>query len=581
MAFTNITSAANSTQANPIMRILGLAPFFGILLVVALICLLPGQLSIAPIDDDDARNAQISKQMNQSGDYFTPRYQKTPHAQKPIAMHWMQAASANLLNGEHITSYRLPSLLGGIFLVLLTAGFGRLILPRRSALFAGLFAATCITLVIQSRLAHADALLAAVVAIQQIGLWRIQRLSDEGHYVSGKYAGLFWLAMATAVLIKGFIAPIIAILTVGALILARRQWRDGSWRWILTLRPLLGMIVLSVMILPWAVLTANITDVGFLDLTASPDVDEDVASFVPLPYMVLAIVLFWPSSLFLPRAIAVIKSRWREPNILFLLCWLVPFWIVLEITPDKMPHYLLPVSMAFVILAMLGLDQPLPETPDQPAGRRLWLWQKIKSLLSLRSLIVLWEWVFLAAGPALGVAALYVATFAGGNRTPAVFVIIAGCGVSLGAFIWQGKSNFLGSRVFAASVMIVSCMAFYGVLFSSVVPSLERIYLAPRIKAEVDKITPVPQLITASGYDAPSLVFALGTDTLLFTPAEAAFFLAESPRGLALVEQRGDAIFLATAAQLGLRLRIIASVKGYDISRRQSVEILFYQRLDS
>ena len=46
-----------------------------VVLMAGLLCFLPGQTSIAPMDRDEARFAQSSKQMINSGDYITPRFQ--------------------------------------------------------------------------------------------------------------------------------------------------------------------------------------------------------------------------------------------------------------------------------------------------------------------------------------------------------------------------------------------------------------------------------------------------------------------------------------------------------------------------
>jgi 4-amino-4-deoxy-L-arabinose transferase-like glycosyltransferase len=562
-----------------------------LILAVALICFTPGLTTISTIDRDEARFAQASKQMVASGDYVTPRYQNELRAKKPIGIYWMQAAAAHLFGDGHISSYRIPSLLGGVLLVGLTAGFARLILPRHEALFAGLFMATSMVLVVESHLAKTDAMLAATVAAQQIIMWRIQKLDHAGHYISGKYAVLFWAAMAMAILIKGPIGPVVAIMTALFVIVAGRQWQGGAWRWILTLRPLLGLIILTVMILPWVMLVMNATDGVFLSKAIKTDLlpklqsGQESHGAPPLTHLALVMVTFWPGSLFLARAVVAVKSRWREPNILFLLGWLVPFWIIIELTPTKLPQYTLPVFAALAILAMLGLHQSLPDArpslpkpQDHHASAKKWhaiIWRNIKRLSLARSLIIIWEWAVMGIGPLLAIAVLYVTTFTHGNRMAAFIMMIAACGVSAAGFYWHrgGKSR-------AAAGMVAGAIVFYVLLLGVILPSLESIRLAPRIKAQIDLMTPPPRLITAAGYHEPSLVFELGTDTLLFSPREAAFFMAETDHGLALIERRGDAEFRQMAAQIGITVKAVTAIKGYNISRGQDVEILFYRRLD-
>jgi hypothetical protein len=117
------------------------------------------------------------------------------------------------------------------------------------------------------------------------------------------------------------------------------------------------------------------------------------------------------------------------------------------------------------------------------------------------------------------------------------------------------------------------------IAMGSILPSIEGIRLAPRIKAELAKITPEPGPVTSAGYHEPSLVFLLGQDTLLFSPQEAAIFLAEAEDGIALIERRSETDFRKTLDALGLEVEKLTSITGYNISRGQDIEIGFYRRL--
>ena len=63
-----------------------------VLVAVALLFFLPGFFSIPPIDRDEARFAQATKQMVESGDYVDIRFQDAPRYRKPIAIYWLQGA---------------------------------------------------------------------------------------------------------------------------------------------------------------------------------------------------------------------------------------------------------------------------------------------------------------------------------------------------------------------------------------------------------------------------------------------------------------------------------------------------------
>ena len=55
-------------------------------------------------------------------------------------------------------------------------------------------------------------------------------------------------------------------------------------------------------------------------------------------------------------AIPAIWAAKREPGAKFLLAWVLPSWIVLELVVTKLPHYVLPIYPAIAILLAGSLD---------------------------------------------------------------------------------------------------------------------------------------------------------------------------------------------------------------------------------
>src|SRR5262249_23835238 len=142
----------------------------GFLIVMSLVCFLPGFFNIAPIDRDESRFAQATKQMIESGDYVDIRFQDDVRYKKPVGIYWLQAAAVRA--GEalgvpqpHTTIwlYRIPSLLGGLAAVLLTYWTALAFVSRRSACLAALMLAASVMLGIEARLAKTDAVLLATV----------------------------------------------------------------------------------------------------------------------------------------------------------------------------------------------------------------------------------------------------------------------------------------------------------------------------------------------------------------------------------------------------------------------------------
>src|SRR5262249_8684928 len=138
-----------------------------ILIVAAALAFLPGLFQVQPVDRDEARFAQATKQMIESGDFVDIRFQDETRYKKPVGIYWLQAAAVSLgsslgIPRAHtmIALYRLPSLLGAIGTVLLTYWAALAFVSRRAAVLAGLMMAASILLGVEARLAKTDAMLA-------------------------------------------------------------------------------------------------------------------------------------------------------------------------------------------------------------------------------------------------------------------------------------------------------------------------------------------------------------------------------------------------------------------------------------
>src|SRR6187551_3095891 len=114
------------------------------LIAVSLISFLPGFFNIPPVNRDEARFAQATKQMIESGDYIDIRFQDEVRYKKPVGIYWLQAGAVKA--GEAlgvpvarttIWLYRIPSVLGAIGAVLLTYWAALAFVSRRMAYLAG------------------------------------------------------------------------------------------------------------------------------------------------------------------------------------------------------------------------------------------------------------------------------------------------------------------------------------------------------------------------------------------------------------------------------------------------------------
>ena len=142
-------------------------------LFLALLCLLlwlPGFFTLPATDRDEARFAQASRQMVESGDYVRIRFGEEERNKKPAGIHWLQAASVHVLEA---TRPRRPATrsgptgcracVGALLAVLATFHWGRGLVGRRAALLGAAMLASSLVLVAEAHIAKTDAALLATV----------------------------------------------------------------------------------------------------------------------------------------------------------------------------------------------------------------------------------------------------------------------------------------------------------------------------------------------------------------------------------------------------------------------------------
>ena len=78
------------------------------LIVFCLIAFLPGFFQIPPVDRDEARFAQATKQMLESGEYVDIRFQDEVRYKKPVGIYWLQAAGGESGRGASASRRRAP-----------------------------------------------------------------------------------------------------------------------------------------------------------------------------------------------------------------------------------------------------------------------------------------------------------------------------------------------------------------------------------------------------------------------------------------------------------------------------------------
>jgi 4-amino-4-deoxy-L-arabinose transferase-like glycosyltransferase len=542
-----------------------------LLVVVSFLAFLPGFFHIPPVDRDEARFAQATKQMIESGNYVDIRFQDEGRYKKPIGIYWLQAAvvrTAETLGvpdaRTQIWLYRIPSLLGAIGAVLLTYWAALAFVSRRAALLAGLMLATCVLLGVEARLAKTDAmlLLTVVAAMGALGRIYLANPANPGAQIELKsgwiFPAIFWTAVAGGILLKGpLILMFVALTAISLSIL------DRSARWLRDLRPIAGIIWMLLLVLPWFIAIVAKSGDSFFTESIGHDLFEKVGAgqeshgAPPGSYLLLFWVTFWPGSMLAGLAAESVWNVRREPGAKFLLAWIIPSWIVFEIVLTKLPHYVLPLYPPIAILAAGILDR-------DALSRRRWLEGG-----------TVW-WFLIAVIFAL---ALITAHIVLGGQLGLLAWPFAAAAVILGPFAWllyrvDGAERSL-LRAMAASI----CIAFaaYGATFSDLPVLFPAVELANYVR---ESGCDAPAVATA-GYHEPSLVFLTGTDTRHTDGAGAADLLSVGPCRFAFVERGQERAFAQRAEAIGLRYASGPRIEGINITGGRRVSIAIFRSEES
>ena len=332
------------------------------------------------MDDVDSVQAQIARNMLQSGDWVTARLDGIAYLEKSPLKYWMIAV-AYMVFGVHDWAARIPIALATVLLCWVTAQFGAWAFGRRAGMYAGLALATCVGLFLFTRILIPDVILTLAITV---ALWGLLRAMDEGEARPGLWAMAMWGSMGTGLLLKGLIA---ALFPVGAglvyLGLRGRLWNRETWA---RLRPGWGIGLMLLIAAPWHVL-ATLRNPPYLDFAMHSErgsyrgffwfyfFNEHILRFLnrryPRDYNTVPRALFWlfhllwlfPWSAYLP---AVFKLDYRKGDRAsetrrLAACW-TGFILVFFTFSTTQEYYSMPCYPALALLlgsAIAGGDKVL------------------------------------------------------------------------------------------------------------------------------------------------------------------------------------------------------------------------------
>ena len=328
------------------------------------------------MDDVDAVQAQIARNMLDSGDWVTAHLDGVKYLEKSPLIYWAIAISYEIF-GVHDWAARIPVALSAILLSWLTFRIGAWAFSLLAGLYSGLTIATCIGLWLFTRIQIPDVTLTATIAL---ALWAFLRTLDSEETRPALWSSVMAAAIGLGLILKGLIAAVFPIaaavlyLAFTGLIRKRETWQR--------LHVLRGIAIALAIAAPWHIL-AMLRNPPYFDfaMTSGPGhyrgffwfyfINEHVLRFLnlryPRDYNTVPRLYFWlfhllwlfPWSVYFP-ALGKLSFRGDDRasrTRLLCLCW-AGFLLVFFTFSSTQEYYSMPAYPALALLLGSAITEP-------------------------------------------------------------------------------------------------------------------------------------------------------------------------------------------------------------------------------
>jgi 4-amino-4-deoxy-L-arabinose transferase-like glycosyltransferase len=332
------------------------------------------------MDDVDAVQAQIARNMLSSGDWVIARLDGVPYVEKSPLVYWFIALSYRVF-GIHDWAARIPIALAAVLLAWLTYRYGDWAFGRREGFYAGLVLATCVGLFLFTRILIPDVMLTLTICL---AYFSFQRATDADELRSRLWAALLAASLATGVMLKGLIALVVTFggflvyLAITKQLFSREIWKR--------LHVVSGAAIFLLIAAPWHIL-ATLRMPPYLDFTmhSGPGeyrgffwfyfMNEHVLRFLNLRYprdyntvprfafWALHLVWLFPWSVYV---VGVARASFRPVDRagrtrLLTLCW-IGFLLIFFSFSTTQEYYSMPIYPAMALLLGSAMTSEEPWT---------------------------------------------------------------------------------------------------------------------------------------------------------------------------------------------------------------------------
>jgi 4-amino-4-deoxy-L-arabinose transferase len=331
---------------------------YALLLLLAYLVIYILPLGVRPVMiPDEARYAEIPREMITTGNWVSPHLNGLRYFEKPVLGYWVTGISMQLF-GDSAFAMRLPS-----------------------ALSAGLSALAIFLLVVRMTRRHETALLAAMIYLSMLGVYIIGTLNIldsvfsfllTAAFVSFYFAHcelnptkrliqliLLGVFCGGAFLAKGFLAFVLLAAVIGPYVIWQGRWTE------LFTRGWIALLVALIVVAPWAILV-HLDEPEYWSYFfweehvrrfASDDAQHGEPFWFYLMYLPLLIL---PWIVQLPLSIKGLLANDKNTGLIgYCMLWLLMPFIFFSLANGKLPTYVLPCLPPLAILLAMGFESYL------------------------------------------------------------------------------------------------------------------------------------------------------------------------------------------------------------------------------
>lgn len=494
-------------------------------------------------DRDEGRFVQATKQMLESNDYLTIKFQDEFRNKKPAGIYWLQALSVKLSGQSWNTvwPYRLPSLFCAILAVLLTYYFASRLFGDAIARTSALFMASSTVLIVEATTAKTDSAL-LLATLSATGLLALGYQDTQKRILRSLLLGL---SLALGAMIKG---PLVFFFFTSALL---TLWvMDKNKQWLKNFHWSVILFIPIATVLPWFLMIQKATGGQFAQDSLGSDFSKKILSAqeghgAPPGFFTMSLFIgLWSSVLWL---LPSFKKAWSQKNghrsLLFCISATITAFVILEFIPTKLIHYPLPLYPWLTMIAAWGFHQPSDFRKSSKWNSYLFL--IISFLISGAFLVI----TFLVDG------------------TMGAF-IIAGL---LGAILLAGAIISFKKR---SPYTIIAALISFPTALTTWLPHLSSLWVTENIYKELahDRISP----ILLMGYGEPSAVFRLGTSIIMSKKPDALTRFLKNSCGHIFVDEKLITKEIAQILELSSKVRFVREITGINYNKGSPMRLKHY-----